>query len=138
MESWTYERLFAQADFVAIASPQPSKDTKEEGKLPNGPLWDVVGVETVFDINVVLKGDKDLKKCVLHHYRLKNPNEPIYNGPSFALFGGKKWQSYLLFLTRESDGRYAPVSGQTDPATFSILRIDATIPPTRLDTGVDK
>jgi len=28
---------------------------------------------------------------------------------------------YLMFLVAEPDGRHAPVTGQTDPATFSIL-----------------
>jgi hypothetical protein len=40
------------------------------------------------------------------------------NGPSLVSFDPsdmKQRSSYLLFLIREPDGRFAPTGGQTDP-----------------------
>ena len=31
---------------------------------------------------------------------------------------------FILFLKLESDGRYAPVSGQTDPALFDVVKLN--------------
>jgi hypothetical protein len=78
---------------------------------------------------MVMKGDKSLNKLVLHHYRLRNPplddpNAVLVNGPLLASFNPKQNTRFLLFLHRQSDGRYSPVSGQYDPAGFSIVKID--------------
>src|SRR5204863_7872698 len=70
----------------------------------------------------VLKGEKTLKDCVLHHYRTADgTNVPhVPNGPTFVHFAtagnsSSPQRTYLLFLIREADSRYAPVVGQTDP-----------------------
>jgi hypothetical protein len=125
MRAWTYQELFHQADLVVIAKPVSTQDTDERTVLPQiAPDVHVIGQSTAFDISVVMKGDKSLKKFVLHHYRLANPKELLINGPSLASFHPKPYTRFLLFLHREPDGRYAPVSGQTDPTLFSILKID--------------
>jgi hypothetical protein len=125
MRSWSYQELFDQADIVVIAKPVATQDTSEQAVLPDiAPDVHVVGLSTDFDASVVMKGDKSMKKFVLHHYRLANPKESMDNGPSLAFFEPKTYSRFLLFLHRESDGRYAPVSGQTDPTSFSILKID--------------
>jgi hypothetical protein len=125
MRSWTYQELFDQADLVVIAKPVATQDTSEQAVLPNiAPDVHVIGLSTDFDIAVVMKGDKSMKKFILHHYRLANSKELMDNGPSLASFDLKAYSRSLLFLHRESDGRYSPVSGQTDPASFSILKID--------------
>jgi hypothetical protein len=132
-KSWTYQELFDQADLVAIGAPVSTQDTKEKGGLPGWETVEVVGVATEFQSSVVMKGDKALKTFVLHHYRLKDPNRIQPNAPSLVSFklgsGPKKsspknHQRYILFLKKESDGRYAPVSGQIDPAVFDILKLD--------------
>ena len=87
-------------------------------------LQNPVGLSTQFDISVVLKGDKHLKKCVLHHFRLTNPKEMMIDGPMLASFDPKQHTRFLLFLHREADGRYAPVSGQTDPTMFSVQKLE--------------
>jgi hypothetical protein len=84
----------------------------------------VVGLSTEFEISVVMKGDKSAKKATLHHYRLADPKELMMNGPNLVSFGPKEHARFLLFLHREADGRYAPVSGQTDPSLFSVLKLD--------------
>jgi hypothetical protein len=123
MAVWSYQELFDKADLVAIAKPISSKDTAERGLLPDGPKWDVVGLSTECEISTILKGDKNLKRCTIHHYRQKNPKEILDDGPSFVSFDLKNHPCYLLFLKKESDSRYAPVSGQTDPADWSILEL---------------
>ena len=125
MRSWSYQELFDQADLVVIAKPISSQDTTEQALLPNiAPDMHVIGLSTEFDLSVVMKGDKSLKKLFLHHYRLTNPKQLMMNGPSLASFDTKQYSRYLLFLHREADGRYSPVSGQTDPAMFSILKLE--------------
>ena len=135
-KSWSYQELYDQADLVIIAKPISTQDTAEKAILPNiAPDVHVVGLSTEFEISVVMKGDKGKKKATLHHYRLTNPNELLANGPGLVSFDPKppstttikqggvvtvinqQWPAarFLLFLQLESDGRYSPVSGQTDP-----------------------
>ena len=61
---------------------------------------------------------------MLRHYRLADPKQPMINGPNLASFDPKQNARFLLFLHRETDGRYSPVSGQTDPTLFSVLRLE--------------
>jgi hypothetical protein len=125
MRYWSYQELYDQADLVVIAKPISTQDTTEKAVLPNtSPDLHVVGLSTEFDIRVVMKGDKTLKKCVLHHYRLPNPKEMIDNGPMLVSFDPKQHTRFLLFLHREADGRYSPVSGQTDPALSSVQKLE--------------
>lgn len=124
MRSWTWQELFDQSDLVVIGRPVSTSDTNETAMLPGVfPKIDVVGLSTGFDVNLVMKGAKETKKIVFHHYRLRE-NVPMLDGPNLAAFDPKQMVSYLLFLKREEDGRYAPVSGQTDPAYYSIVKVD--------------
>lgn len=127
MNIWTYQELFDQADLVVIGAPTTTEDTKEKGGLPEWTTIDSVGVATGFKVSVVIKGDKALKKFVLHHYRLKDPNKIPENGPNFVSFAPstnpEQSDRYMLFLKKETDGKYAPVGGQIDPALFSIVKL---------------
>ena len=126
LESQSYQELYAKADLVVIAKPISTKDTTEQAVLPKiGPPLQVVGLSTEFDIALVMKGDKSLKKLVLHHYRLADPDAEMKmaNGPMLASFDPTQGACFLLFLHREADGRYAPVSGQTDPASCSVQKL---------------
>lgn len=116
-----------QADLVVIAKPVITTNTTEKATLPGiSPNIPVIGNETRFEVRLVLKGDKNLKTIVLHHYQLANPNQPLLNGPMLAEFDPKQHYSFLLFLRRDTDGRYSPVTGQTDPALFSIIRLEGS------------
>lgn len=124
---WSYQELEDQSDLVAIARPISTQETTERTDLPDiSPATHVIGLSTEFAIGVVMKGDRNLKRLTLHHYKLAPlpPNVNFANGPNLAAFDPKSNSPYLLFLHRESDGRYSPVSGQVDPTLFSILRID--------------
>jgi hypothetical protein len=57
---------------------------------------------------------KKARDIVLRHYREASSQLSI-NGPGLVAFDPTAGTQYLMFLVREKDGRYAAVSGQTDP-----------------------
>jgi hypothetical protein len=117
----TYQQMFDQADLVAFAQPVSTNATAEQTVLPNiAPPIQVVGVETKFAVELVLKGDKATKEFVLHHYR-ETPALYMNGGPDLVAFTPGGNESYLLFLKKEADGRYAPINGQTDPGVCGIV-----------------
>jgi hypothetical protein len=132
---WSYKDLFAKSDFVVIASPLTRpRDTSERITLQNiSPPVPVIGVNTEFKTLLVLKGSKR-QRFVLHHCRESrkpDPNKVILGGPDLLDFKGPKDSSgsvfsskrYLLFLVREADGRFAPVSGQQDLRGISVQEL---------------
>ena len=125
MSGWTYQDMLDKSDLVVIAEPTATKQTAEAMILPGiSPDIHVVGVETAFEVSATLKGSKETKTLLLHHYRFADPSESkLLGAPDLAVFDPKTKQCFLLFLVRESDGRYAPVTGQTDPADFSVLEL---------------
>jgi hypothetical protein len=119
---WPYQELLEKSDLVVLATPTATNDTKEHIDLPGFVGEHVIGVETRFTVSAVLKGDKALKGFVLHLYRTTDgSNIPhVPNGPTFISFDPAANptippRTFILFLLREADGRYAPVVGQTDP-----------------------
>ena len=131
----SYQEMLAKSDLVVIATPTTkTTDTTEEAFLPG--IWTQdkdgkqskirsVGVETVFTVSAVLKGNKTLKQFKLHHYR-EAQYENGLNPPMLVRFDPSdtsKRSSYLLFLVGEPDGRFAPVGGQTDPGMRAIIPI---------------
>jgi hypothetical protein len=124
----SYQGLFNAADLVVIATPiNRTADTSERtvfhdiSRSEDGravPI-EAIGVETRFRVSLVFNGDTKLKTFVLHHYRERARPAIEANGPGLVFFDpadvGQR-HSWLLFLVRESDGRYAPAGRQTDPA----------------------
>lgn len=133
----SYQEMLAKSDLVVIADPiSKTTDTKEMSFLPG--IWQQekdgkqnrlksISVETMFSVSAVLKGDASLKRFTLHHYREAAQSAlPEMNGPILVYFDPSdpsKRQSFLLFLVREQDGRFAPVGGQTDPGLKAISPI---------------
>ena len=135
---WTNESLMAKADLAILAIPIAVKDTGEKtsfailksrrqtgGEPPTQYiLVPAVRMETTFKVLTTLKGENETKKIVLHHLReieksKVTPNGKIIlysGGPNLVSFDPKGNKQYRLFLKRESDGHFTPVSGQTDPA----------------------
>jgi hypothetical protein len=127
MYAWSYQEMFDRANLVVIAKPLWSKDTDERSKLPGvGENVPLIGVNTGFEVRVVLKGDKQLKDFTLHYYRLADPEVAIINGPVLVEFDTKKPRAYLMFLIKEPDGKYAPATDQTDPGAFSIIKLESS------------
>jgi hypothetical protein len=53
-------------------------------------------------------------------------HEVVADGPMLVSFDptdGSKRSSFLMFLTREKDGRYMPTGGQTDPGDGSVVPV---------------
>jgi hypothetical protein len=126
-KSWTYEEMFDRADLVVIARFVSTDDTDEHVALRENvpePV-DVIGVTSQFNTCLVIKGPRNIAKFQLHHYRLSGP--PVGNGPSLVRVAPGRQPAFLLFLVKESDGRYAPVTGQTDPAAFSVLELNSAV-----------
>jgi len=117
----TYQQMFDQADLIAFAQPVSTNATAEQTVLPGiGPPIRMVGVETKFAVETLLKGNKATKEFVLHHYRDVRP-AIYFNGPDLVAFSPGGDEAYLLFLKNEADGRFAPINGQTDPGECGIL-----------------
>jgi hypothetical protein len=138
VQPWSYEEMLEKADVVVVAEWVSTKDTEERAILPNiEPAIQVIGVDTEFEVTLVLKGARALKNLTLHHYKLEFeedtrraevPQLVSIQGPDFRegihYPGGGR---FLLFLKHEPDGRYAPITGQTDPAAFSVLQLGVAI-----------
>jgi hypothetical protein len=123
--AWSFQELTDRVDLVVIAKPISTTNTTEHWVLPNtSPGVRVVGVNTEFEVLVALKGDKSLKTLVLHHCRLANPEEHLFNGPSLVSFDPKQPNRFLLFLHKDPDGRDSPVAGQTDASSVSVYKLE--------------
>ncbi len=127
LRNWSYRELYDASDLVVIARPVSIRDTREQAILPGiQPDVKVNGVISQLAVQMVFKGDRGKTNIFLHHYRLADPTQPLANGPLLVAFDPTKNQDYLLFLKKEApDGPYAPVSGRTDPAMISVIRLDA-------------
>lgn len=120
-KAWRYEEMFDKADLVVIARVVTTTDTEERSTILS---LNVIGVVTDFKTHLILKGNKSVETFQLHHYRVasKEQKAAVANGPSFIRFSFEH-PAFLLFLSREPDGRYAAVTGQEDPAAFSVLEL---------------
>lgn len=126
-----FDELTKSSDVIVIAEDVAVRDLAETTVLPNyNPATKVVGVETTFKVVAVLKGQMSGPNFLLHHYRFSTPSViremTALNGTIMVTFLGNK-QRYLMFLNKESDGRFVPASGQTDPylSIRSISRDDS-------------
>lgn len=121
---WTYQEMFDDADLVVIARPTSTKDTEERSKVLDDIR--VVGVLTQFETRLVLKGPKETTAFGLHHYRLESTDDlNIVNGPGLIdiQIHPHRVYTFFLFLRREKDGVYVPVTDQTDPAGTSVIEL---------------
>jgi hypothetical protein len=123
-ESWSYEEMFSKADFVVIARRIATEDASERTTLSDTkPVINVIGILTKFESLLVLKGGKDVKEFRLHHYRFESEvSKSLVDAPNLVEFS---WEhpTYLLFLMKELDGMYVPVSGQTDAGAYAVLEL---------------
>jgi hypothetical protein len=136
---WTKSELMEKADLVVVAIPVGSQESSGVPSAENG--W-IVGVETTFRIEALLKGkvsdpppslptaivvgphDSNRKKLpemriTVSHYRHAAGHEHAVDGPTYVRFDGQS-REYLLFLKKTSQSSYEPLSGQHDPY-FSVF-----------------
>src|SRR6266446_2495500 len=121
-KAWEDQEVFDKADLVVIGQVTSTRDTEERNTVLT---HNVIGVVTEFRTQLILKGEESIKSLQLHHYRLasKSDAQTIANGPALIEIPKDKHPTYLLFLIRETDGKYAPATDQTDPAAKSVLRL---------------
>jgi hypothetical protein len=107
----SYQQLLDTSDLVVIAEAESTQATDEIITPDKTDLhFQYVGVSTTLRIAVVLKGDKGLRSCVVHHYKLADPETILVHGRALVTFDTSGKSDYLLFLKREEDGRYAPTT----------------------------
>jgi hypothetical protein len=114
---WSYRDLEQKSDLIVIAKPVEFRHLDEPVELP-GLTSTVLGVETRFVVLAVLKGKRETKDFILHHYRLRSDG-PVWNPPDFKRFEPKGCEQFLLFLAERSDGQFEAVAGQMD-LSFSV------------------
>jgi len=135
MTDWTYDLLKAKATLIVIATPTKVTVLNEQGNIPwldeSGQVQTFSNVmrkevETTFSVLTVLKGEQTTNTFVLHsfEYAPRPGGGPVYtdSDPHLVAFDLKEKKSYLLFLRRQNDGRYIPVSGHYD-ASFAIKEV---------------
>ena len=138
VEHWPYDKLLRSSDLVVIAQ---ATSTKDSGEVKAADYWKVklLGVNTSFAVQAVLKGSHAAKELTVLHYRLER-GVSVINGPGLVSFrtggmsvrtkrgaAGWKHSQYLLFLRKRSDGRFEPVSGPIDPE-LSVREVVRTLP----------
>jgi hypothetical protein len=111
--------LMEASDLVVVGRPIETKDLDESNSLGwdktiGGSQFTFRGVETTFKVSEVLKGTPAGDWIVLHHYRFEKVIPP--NGPTLIEFRPGDTNEYLLYLVNDGTNRYAPTSGQIDPA----------------------
>jgi hypothetical protein len=119
--------MFDKADFVVVAGILSTKVSSERNALKDiKPSVNVIGVITDLKSRLILKGSNDVETFQLHHYKFQSEDDKLAaNSPDLIDFSGQH-QTFLLFLVKESDGKYAPVTGQTDPASLSVLELQGS------------
>ena len=122
--AWTYQQMYDKADLVVIAYGVSTRDTAERTTLSDlEPHVPVIGVVSEFKTSLVLKGPRGTGTFQLHHYRFASAHDQLAaNSPDLIRLSEAHWP-FLMFLVKEPDGRYAPVTGQTDPALHSVVEL---------------
>ena len=142
VEDWPYQKLLEQSHLVVIASVQTSVATSEKWQEKYFAPERFTALKTTFRVNAVLKGSATETIDVLH-FKYSDKKTPYQDGPTLVSFDkeaivimmrkddkSQKHDSapshvqsqvtdHLLFLKKTENGRYEPVSGQTDPS-FSV------------------
>ena len=114
---WTAAEMQKASDLIVIGTVSQVRDLDETNTvLWTG--WKFPGVETTFTVSKVLKGAATNHTVVLHHYRFDHVIPA--NCPSFVILSPTDTNRFLLYLVRDGTARFAPVSGQLDPAADAV------------------
>lgn len=145
---WTYDDLFAQSDAIVIGKLVSNErvDNAAPKELSNVPL---IAEKVTFQIISTIKGE-GAKTLSFINYRLM-PNKIVMNGPNLMTFrkdavkvdfvhkdnldkepGSIPAPYYIIFLYKESDGNFRPVTGFYD-ARYSFREIIPPLPADAID-----
>ncbi len=108
------------SDLIVVGTVAKVTDLDET----NTTLWygfKFRGVETTFNVSKVLKGTIPDNEIVLHHYRFTNYTPK--NGPELLNLTANSTNQYLIYLVKDGTNRFAPVSGQLDPAVDAVRKL---------------
>lgn len=134
-----YGSLTEKADLVVIARPIKVHEPGEITNLPSTQKdYKMIGMETTFSVSAILKGTLSQKNLILHHYRLQDLTSKDLHAEGFQILTSAEKPlfvrfdipaedeypkyEYLLFLKKEKDDIFVPVSGQVN-AAISIKRL---------------
>src|SRR5262245_42686046 len=133
---WTYDQLLKEADLVVLAEAVRTEQAADE---PPNDSWprELVAQNATLKVRLTLKGKYEDEPSKVLHFKYGEPKngidalraELLSDGPlhlitfrkeQITVGTGKDKQAfpapeYLLFLKKTKDGRYAPVSGQSNP-----------------------
>jgi len=123
---WSPDELTQKADIIVIATIKSIEDEYSKrmvSSIPKADTW--VPIESVFDVQAVLKGHLSNKTVTIRHYRYfdKSAEVIVSDGPGFVEFNPAKKNQYLIYLKQRPGASYEPLSGQEYPyLSFSRLR----------------
>ena len=119
---WTEDKMRNASDLIMVGTVTKVTDLDET----NTSLWagyKFRGVETTFNISKVLKGKVSGRTVILHHYSFKADNFIPPNAPNYINLMPSNTNQYLLYLVNDGTNRFAPVSGQIDPAMDAVRKL---------------
>ena len=127
---WSFEERTAQADLVVVGSFVATRDTGHQANIADvTPPFPVIEVQTEFAVRAVLKGAPGGNRIVLRHYRYdwgRLGQGGVINGPLVLDFTAAATPAYdyLLFVKRDVDGTFVPVTGHVFPgeSVFALRR----------------
>jgi hypothetical protein len=116
MQKLKYEDLFAQADYVVIATPIKSHESTIQLEVgqPNKVKQLITTIDTVFEIGYIIKGSFKNNKFHLLHLNRKDRNHTALPfgavGTFFIDFKSEKHKnkSFILFLKKDKMGNFIP------------------------------
>ena len=112
---WNHDELVQRAELVVIATVRSTGDEKgfDPNSIAPGTIT-FVPVDTVFDVQAVVKGQFSGKMLTIRHDRYSGNGLVIIDGPGFITFDPKKRNQYLIYLKKSGD-HYEPLTGHFDP-----------------------
>ena len=117
VHGWNHDELVQKADLIVIAAVRSTADAKGlDPAAANPGNHGKVVVESVFDVQAVLKGGFKGRSLVIEHERYANRKDEItvVDGPAFITFDPKKKSQYLIYLQKVGE-HYRPLTGWYDP-----------------------
>jgi hypothetical protein len=116
---WTEAEMRKASDLIVIGKVSQVEDIDETNTVL-WPGYKFRGVKATFAVSQVLKGDFTNHTVVLHYYRFDPPHFSPINGPDFIELAAGDTNQFLLYLVPDGVSRFAPVSGQLDPAMDAV------------------
>jgi hypothetical protein len=121
VRGWTHADLTKQADVIVIGMAASNRDVSGFASAPTKGA--AVPVDTVFNVQTVLKGPFGLASVSVRHDRYARSQDAvtIVDGPGLVSFDPQKRIPYLIYLKKDGEN-YTPLTGQFDP-WFSFYRL---------------